>query len=180
MATVISLDTDSEDDKEVKVVQECNVDLRESIVADDEAEGSTATIRSMAEYEIEDDAYRGILSSAPSPWKNCQLSEEAISESSRVRCWNCPSLRAWTEEAETALRRKKKKKKGSTPHPEQSKSVLGRRPMNHTFQCQCDFNPVRYHFLFVSITNLHLDAVLPLVLGRGYGYSSSAGGRGGS
>ena len=107
----------------------------------------------LAEYELEHDAYRGML--APnSPWSQCQWVEEINGDKEsaagqkvfRTCHCTCPSLVQWTEKHDAEVSRRRKRKRQSTGIA-QYDSVLGRRPNDPKMQCSCDFNPVRYTFV---------------------------------
>ena len=100
----------------------------------------------LAQWEVEHDPYRGMLSPDPSPWSQCLYVKEMDDPSSAARkvfatchC-TCPSLVLWTElqDAEKNKRRKRKRNKATAGN----ENILGHRPMDPDFQCACDYNPV--------------------------------------
>lgn len=101
----------------------------------------------LADYELEHDPYRGMLS-PNSPWSQCQWLEEINDDESaagrkvfRTCHCTCPSLMQWTEKHDVQVSRRRKRKRKSTG-TSQYDSVLGCRPNDPNFQCACDYNPV--------------------------------------
>lgn len=105
---------------------------------------------SLAQYELEQDPYRGMLSppatNQNTPWNQCQFVREIEDESSSSTqkvfdtCHvTCPSLVHWTELHEKEMGKRRKRKRAPAVR---TKDVLGHRPTESDFQCACDYNPV--------------------------------------
>ena len=101
----------------------------------------------LADYELEHDPYRGMLS-PNSPWSQCQWLEEINDDESaagrkvfRTCHCICPSLIEWTEKHDVQVSKRRKRKRKSTG-TSQYNSVLGSRPNDPKIQCACDYNPV--------------------------------------
>ena len=112
---------------------------------------------SLAEYEIHQDAYRGITTGDPySPWWQCRRTTkneegDGISRVSQV-CPSCacPSLISWTNQVDALQRKKGKRKRSET----EDAPRLGRRRDDPTFQCPCDYNPVSTILWLLSSSSL--------------------------
>lgn len=109
---------------------------------------------SLAEYEIHQDAYRGITTGDPfSPWQQCRQAKHQNDESTNSRVSQvcpscaCPSLMSWTNDVD-AMHRKRGKRKRSEDAPAPQ---LGRRRRDDpNFTCPCDYNPVSKTVVFFS------------------------------
>ncbi len=135
---------------------------RSSSVSSVPGETELQSLMNVAEYEIHQDPYRGILSqqqsletktSITTPWNACEwgtLPPEPIQEDSELNdpqivvrhvgnC-ACPSLKEWTRlqlSTKTATQRKRKR-----PIPVTRLFQLGVRPEGDRFVCPCDYNPL--------------------------------------
>jgi ubiquitin C-terminal hydrolase len=136
----------------------------------DDDEKMDEMIMQMAEYEVNQDSYRGIkfLGNANdkkvvSPWDICnwgilslpksatQQHEDGLLDSKNpttmVRLLTescCPSILAWTEqylEDEAKKSQKTKKRKSSSSTADVPRAHLGKRPLDCHYRCPCDSNP---------------------------------------
>lgn len=117
----------------------------------------------LAQYELEQDPYRGMLSLNSlenNPWTKCLtfVDDSQVDNASSLSALHkvfstchcaCPSLVHWTEqqEAEQSKRRNKRKRNKS---PAGSDDVLGHRPSDADFECACDYNPVSF-YIFIGV-----------------------------
>ena len=133
-------------------------------------EAELEMLMNVAEYEIHQDPYRGIMSqqqsletqtSITTPWNACEwgtlppepiqdLRAELLDPQIVVRHVGncaCPSMKEWTrsilvERAKRANSSKKKRKQNSKSNDDQLKFTVGVRPIEDSYVCPCDYNPL--------------------------------------
>jgi ubiquitin C-terminal hydrolase len=127
------------------------------------------TLLNIAEYEVHQDPYRGLLSHQQSletgtlittPWNACewgslppdQTFKEDLCPQMIVRHVGhcaCPSLKAWTRQLQTTLttkkgsaKKSKKRKLSDTTMTTDPIFAVGLRPTDVQYRCSCDYNPL--------------------------------------
>lgn len=113
-----------------------------------------------AEYEINQDPYRGVIacSQAPptgptsfSPWRRCCWSatdddNESIEHDPNQNGTPCPALTAWKADGKSAngtKPRQKGRKRKQLNGPSNPQPFVWGRPKEPAYECRCDYNPVR-------------------------------------
>lgn len=101
-----------------------------------------------AKFEVEHDCYRGIFGDEEnmSPWKSCWFGSRLADSMSvdlrddlgemiyQITHCDCPCIHLWTREALKKSNKSKKRKKTR-------EFVLGQRPRDPNYRCECDYNP---------------------------------------